>query len=230
MKNLFSFVFLGFATLFIVACKGRGGEAAVTSEATEVAIAGAASQTYHVVPAASTLYWEGYKPATTHTGTVDILEGTLTVRDGRLESGNFIMDMMSVTSTDLEPGDSKVRLESHLRGTLEDRETDFFHATVYPTSRFEITRVTALENDPDANYMIYGNLTIRDITKNVGFRAKVDITPSSITAKTPLFNVDRTEWDIKVLSNKFFDNLQDRAVNDEFGLKIELRAEVGQDI
>jgi hypothetical protein len=64
----------------------------------------------------------------------------------------------------------------------------------------------------------------------VGFKANVDVDNNNIKATTPLFKLDRTEWDIKVLSKKFFPNLTDEFVDDEFGIRIELRADKGRNI
>lgn len=234
MKNLISLCFFAFFAVSIISCKGKGGDANVdASDTTAVVVSsdGGASKTFHVVTTASKLYWEGYKPASNakHTGTVNITNGTLTVKDGVLESGSFIIDMSTITVTDLD-GKSKENLEGHLKGTTAGKENDFFNVGQYPTGKFEITKVTALEGDAEANTMVYGNLTLRDITKPVAFKANVNVANGSLTATTPLFKIDRTEYDIKVLSKKFFDNLKDDFVDDQFGIRVELRADAGKDI
>jgi len=38
------------------------------------------------------------------------------------------------------------------------------------------------------------------------------------------FDIDRTEWDIKYGSGKFFQNLKDKAINDNFKVKLALVA------
>lgn len=234
MKNLFSLFFLGFIAVSIISCKGKGGEANVNATDTTAVVVssdGGASKTFHVVTAASKLHWEGYKPASnaTHSGTVNIADGILTVKDGVLESGSFNIDMSTITVTDQE-GQSKANLEGHLKGTIAGKENDFFNVAQYPTGKFEITKVTALEGDAEANTMVYGNLTLRGITKPVAFKANVNVVSGSLTATTPLFKIDRTEYDIKVLSRKFFDNLKDGFVDDQFGIRVELRADAGKDI
>jgi polyisoprenoid-binding protein YceI len=233
MKNLMYFLFLSLTTLLFIACQSKTGETSTTEEGTVETVATATGelQTFNVVPAGSTIHWEGYKPAlgTTHVGTVQVSEGKLTVQGNVVQSGSFVIDMSTITDTDLE-GDRKAKLEAHLKGTAEGKEDDFFNVTKYPTGKFEITNVTALENDPEANQMIYGNLTIKEVTNPVSFKANVVVNNGTLTASTPMFRIDRTEWGIKVLSKKFFENLKDGFVDDQFGLRIELRAETGTNI
>jgi len=64
--------------------------------------------------------------------------------------------------------------------------------------------------------MINGNLTIKDITKPVNFKAKIEMKENIITAIAAPFDIDRTEFDIRFKSKKFFDNLKDDYVNDMF--------------
>ncbi len=234
MKNLFFVLFLAVTTLSFVSCKGKGDDASVNAtDSTAVVVSNnnGGAKTFHVATGSSKLIWEGYKPAqkATHTGTVNISEGILTVKDGVLESGSFVIDMNTITVADLQ-GQMKDNLEAHLKGTAQGKENDFFNVAQYPTGKFEITKVTALENDAEGNTMIFGNLTLRGITKSIGFKANVNVANGSLTATTPLFKIDRTEWDIKVLSQKFFDNLKDGFVDDQFGIRIELRADTGKDI
>lgn len=231
MKNLIHVFMFAATAFFFVSCQGKTGETAETGSAETVAVASDASVVFHVVPDASKIIWEGYRPlmTVTHHGTVQISEGKLAVKDGMIESGSFLIDMHSIVNLDLE-GDRKAYLEDHLKGTAEGKEDDFFNATQFPTGKFEITKVTALENDAEGNTMIYGNLTLRDVTKSVGFKANVNMAEGVITATTPLFKIDRTEWNVKALSNKFFDNLREKFVDDQIGLRVELRAETGKDI
>jgi len=233
MKFKVQLIFTALAAFFMLSCQNSRVESTTseTPPVETVATTAGADQVLHVLPAASLIHWEGYKPAmgVTHTGTVHISGGKLGLTDGMLTSGMFTIDFTSITDTDLE-GDSKAKLEAHLKGTAKGKEDDFFNVGKYPTGQFEITKVTSIEGDPEANTLIYGNLTIKDVTKNVGFKANVNVTNGTLIATTPLFALDRTEWGIKVLSKKFFENLTNEFVSDEFGLRIELRAEVGQDI
>jgi hypothetical protein len=233
MKIQVPYLFAALAMLFIVACNSDGNKTTSQEEMPieTVATKGGVGQVFNVVPSDSKIHWEGYRPAmgVTHTGTANISKGSLNIKDGMLAGGSFVIDFTSIVDTDLE-GESKTKLENHLKGTVAGKEDDFFNVDKYPTGMFEITKVSAIEGDSEANTLIYGNLTIKEITKNVGFKANVNISNAGVKATTPLFKLDRTEWGIQVLSKKFFPNLADKFVSDEFGLRINLRADAGRDI
>ncbi|MCB0726865.1 MAG: YceI family protein, partial [Ignavibacteriae bacterium] len=56
------------------------------------------------------------------------------------------------------------------------------------------------------------------ITNQITFPAKVNITADGITASAD-FNVDRTLYDIKFRSGKFYENLGDKLIDDNFNIK-----------
>jgi polyisoprenoid-binding protein YceI len=66
-------------------------------------------------------------------------------------------------------------------------------------------------------YSITADLTIKGITKPITF----DLAIKGKTATTTL-NINRTLYDIKYGSKSFFDSLGDKAISDEFELKIAL--------
>lgn len=217
LKNL-SYLFLLVGLL--ASCKPKG-EKAETGEAGEVSAA--TGTEYAVDVASSKVLWEGAKVTGKHNGTINVSEGNVVFDGETLTGGSFTMDMNSIADLDLD-GNMKTNLENHLKGTVEGKETDFFNAPKFPTSKFEITKATKLMNNDDANYVINGNLTIKDITKSVSFRAKVDNNDGMVSVSTPPFTIDRTEWDIQFRSNKFFEGLADKAINDEIGLQVNLMA------
>ncbi|HMQ05943.1 MAG TPA: YceI family protein [Saprospiraceae bacterium] len=222
-KRIFFSMFLISAGIIfsIQSCKTAEGEKA---EITDAALISEVYGTgFELDVTKSIVYWEGAKPGTTHTGTLEFLEGMVYIENGKVIGGQFIFDMSTINVTDLSGG-RKDRLEAHLKGTTEDKAEDFFNMRVYPTAQFQISKITQLEGDPSANHMIYGNLTIKDITKEIGFKAHINLSGEKIEVVTPPFTIDRTLWDIKFLSNRFFDNIADRAIDDHIGLRINLMA------
>jgi polyisoprenoid-binding protein YceI len=220
MKILLKLSFMILMASFIVSC-GPKGENAGADDAE--AVAEASGKEYTVDAAGSMIMWEGVKVTGKHNGTVKVSDGKVAFEDGTLTGGSFTIDMTTITDLDLE-GDMKANLENHLKGTVEGKEVDFFNVTKFPTAKFEITKATKLMNNEDANYVINGNLTMKDITKNVSFRAMVTEADGKVSVSTPQFTIDRTEWNINFRSTKFFDDLKDKAINDEIGLKISLAA------
>lgn len=220
MKQLFflSILFLG---LMSNACKEKTQTDAKVDETPVVDNSG--NGTYIIDPQASEVKWKGSKPTGEHNGIVPISAGSVTVADGNITGGTVEINMDGITVLD-QQGDSKAKLEAHLKGKEAGKEEDFFNVDKYPKATYVINSATRLENDPDATHMLNGTLTIKDISKPVNFKAKVNIADNKLTASTPEFTVDRTEYDIKFKSQKFFNNLRDDFVNDEFKLQINVTA------
>ncbi|HMS67322.1 MAG: YceI family protein [Saprospiraceae bacterium] len=222
MKKNVLFMMLMMATFLVVSCKNKSeGEAAAVSDAGQAAQAEGVA--YKIDPATTVIMWEGSKVAGKHNGTVNVSEGEVFMKDGTISGGNFTIDMTTIVDLDLE-GEYKTSLEDHLKGTASGKEDDFFNVVKYPTAKFEITKVSALENDAEGTHLIYGNLTLKDITKEVGFKASVSNIDGKLVVVTPQFTINRTDWGIKYGSASFFDNLADKAIDDNFGLKISLNA------
>lgn len=179
--------------------------------------------TYSIDPQSSQIKWQGAKPTGVHNGIVPISAGNVVVKDGMITGGTIEIDMNGITVTDLE-GDAKKNLEAHLKGKDAGKELDFFNVDKYPKATYVISSSSKLDNDPDGTHMINGNLTIKDITNPVNFKAKVNMDGNSISATTPQFAIDRTSYDIKFKSAKFFNNLKDDFINDEFKLQIDVNA------
>lgn len=220
MKQLmYLFLAVGFIGL-VTSCKNKETQA---GDAAAVATADTMAVTYTVDTAATTLAWVGSKPAGKHNGTIDIKEGNLSVQNGEIKAGSFTIDMNTITVLDLT-GKEKMGLEGHLKGLDPKSADDFFNAAKYPTGKFEITKVAGLENDSTANKLVYGNLTLRDISKEVSFKAKVDVTDAGVTVMTAPFDVNRTDYGIKYGSKTFFDNLKDKFIDDVFTVQVNLTA------
>lgn len=189
-------------------------EAATAASATEVAIK------YTAVPAESTIEWKGSKPTGSHTGTIAIESGVVSIKNNALESGNFLIDMNSITVTDLEAGDGKEDLETHLKGDAEGKEDHFFNVKEYPTAAFEITGVSEV----DGKSVVNGNLTIKGIKKNISFPVNISSTEETVTITSEPFTINRTDWGVNYGSKSIFDNLGDKFINDEIELKIAVKA------
>lgn len=223
MKNLIKITFLMLTVSMFVACKNTKGEDAKVSEKVETS-SKAEGKTYTVATDVSKVMWEGSKPTSSHNGTVNISEGTVIVNGDAVVGGSFTLDMNSIANLDIEDEGKRAYLESHLKGMGDDNADDFFNVKKYPTAKYEITKVTKKEGDPNGNALVYGNLTMRDVTKSVGFVANIDITNGMVRVNTSQFKIDRTQWGIKYGSPSFFEGLADKAINNDIGLKVTLVA------
>lgn len=159
----------------------------------------------------STIAWNGYKVTGEHNGNVQLKSGSLEWEDGKLVGGNFVIDMTTITNNDLE-GEWNQKLVGHLKSD------DFFGVKTHPTANFTITK--AIPYGTDGKYKIVGDLTIKDITKEIKFNA--DVAETSATAE---IIVDRSNYKVKYGSGSFFDNLGDKTIYDEFELTVNLVTE-----
>ncbi|OBQ52779.1 YceI family protein [Tamlana sp. s12] len=156
----------------------------------------------------SKVVWKGYKVLGSHEGTVQLKSGVLEFDNDKLTGGEFVIDMTSLVSTDLEGKDSKPKLEAHLKSD------DFFGVEKYPTSSLVFTKVKASGKNA---YDVTGDLTIKGKTHAVTFT--MSIYGSKATAS---LKIDRTKFDIQYASSNFFDNLKEKAIYDEFDIVADL--------
>jgi len=213
MKN-FLFIFGILALGLLTACSGDSKAAKATVGEAKKVTAPAAASSLKVNTAGSTINWSGSKPTGKHSGTIAISNGTVLLDGGDLSGGNFTFDMTSITVTDLE-GEGKANLENHLKGMTDENKDHFFDVRTYPTATFEITKVAKLANDPDASHLVYGE---------VGFKAKIANTNGKVSVTTPTFTIDRSDFNVKYGSSKFFPELKDKIIHDDIELQISLNA------
>ncbi len=155
----------------------------------------------------SKVTWKAYKVTGSHTGTVDLKEGALMFDGDKLTGGEFVVNMASLISTDLE-GEYKGKLEGHLKSD------DFFGVETHPTSKLVFTKVKSSGKN---SYEVKGDLTIKGITKPITFDVSIYGSKATATMK-----VDRAEYDVRYGSGSFFDNLGDKTIYDEFDLVVDL--------
>ncbi len=202
----------------MVSCKSDKKNETEAKEAETAAMASTEATKFMVDKQASKIEWKGEKPTGTHTGSVNIESGVVKV-EGDDVSGTFLIDMTSITVTDLE-GEQKGNLEDHLKGTVEGKEGDFFNVNQYPTAAFEITGVT----EKEGKKMMAGNLSIKDVKKNIEFPVTYSVDGNTMTLTTEPFTIDRTNWNVNYGSKSVFDNLGDKFIYDDIELTIDLKA------
>lgn len=223
MKNRIASLLILSALTLTVSCKNDKTTEAETTEAGKVKEVSGEAVQYTVDAKTSKIEWTGTKPTGKHTGTIMLADGAVFVKDSVLDSGKFNIDMNTITVTDLT-GEEKSNLEAHLKGNAADaKEADmdhFFNVKKFPTGSFEITSAKT-ENGKTS---VEGNLTLKGITKNVKFPAKVTVNGDTVTLESDVFSINRTLWNVNYASKSVFDNLGDKFVNDEIELKVSVTA------
>lgn len=213
-KSIFALTVV--AATFFASC---GGSSVKTEDGQAAAEAGAGAVAYKLDAAASTVEWTAKKVTGQHNGTVAIKSGELNAEAGKLTAGKFAMDMTSIKVLDLTDAEMNGKLTGHLNSD------DFFATAKSPESTFEIVSVEPIAGAAAgaANYNVKGNLTIKGITKAITFPATITMDEKELKANAT-FDIDRTEWDIKYGSGKFFQDLGDKMINDAFTVKFNIVA------
>lgn len=179
------------ASVLVISC---GKDKPVTSESNEVLTTND-GQIYVVDTLNSKAEWKGFKVVksdnTSHIGSLKFESGEVTVKDGKLESGQFVIDMTSIANEDLKDSESNGKLIGHLKSA------DFFDVEKFPTASFEITKLSEAPAGSDYNTVLDGNLTLKGITKPATFNANVKIKGSELSIATEPKDINRDEFGIK---------------------------------
>lgn len=177
------------------------------------------TQMLKVDTSSSTVSWLGKKVTGEHDGTIKIAKGEISTDKDNVVGGSFEIDMNTIVNRDLEDAEMNAKLIKHLKSD------DFFSVEKHPAAKFEITKVEPLSDreKPNYNNTISGNLTIKGITKGISFPASIKM-ENGVLSSFADFDIDRTEWEIKYGSGKFFENLGDKMINDKFNIKFKITA------
>jgi polyisoprenoid-binding protein YceI len=181
------------AGMMLASCQDapKADQADATAAQT-VAPAAATAAVYKADVGQSKIEFVGTKPTGKHHGTLAIKEGSLSVENGAITAGSFVVDMSSVKADDQDSAKNAM-LGGHLMSP------DFFDAAKFGTGTFQITAVTAGVDSSakakDATHTVTGNLNLKGISKSITFPARVNMTDATITTDAN-FNIDRKEWGI----------------------------------
>lgn len=156
----------------------------------------------------SKITWTGKKVTGEHMGHIHFKSGQLMFNGADLSGGEFIVDMSTITCTDLKDEEYNKKLVGHLKSD------DFFGVSKYAESTLKLTAVKKAGD----SYDVKGDLTIKGKTNPVAFK----VTLAGNTFMGTII-VDRTLYDVRYGSGKFFDNLGDKMIYDEFELAFEVK-------
>lgn len=139
-----------------------------------------------------------------HTGEVKFKEGAAVIENGKVKNVTLKVDM-----TTIKDNDGSEALETHLKSD------DFFSVENFQEAEFVLTQI---END-----MAKGALTIKGITNEIEVPFNVSEVDGNFVVNSE-FQIDRTLWDIRFGSGKFFENLGDKTIKDEINFSVKVVA------
>ena len=181
-----------------------------------VGTAGLSAQQIQLIDTeASTVSWVAKKVTGKHYGLIEIKEGQVNLdENGYLTGGEFTIDMTTISVEDIKNEKMNAKLVGHLNSA------DFFDVENHETAHFIIKSVEYVEG----NANVTGNLTIKGITHETYFAIDLGHLNHPNFDVSTTFEIDRTLYDIKYGSGKFFDNLGDKTIYDNFTISIDLFA------
>jgi len=162
----------------------------------------------------SVVEWKGsmqFVPANKHNGYATLSRGELMINKGQLVGGTIDVDMNTIVDERHESDNDLIR---HLKSP------DFFDVKKYPLATFLITGVERVSGQ---NVNVNGSLTIKDITHSVTFPAKLKVGTGVVDADGTVV-IDRTKWDVRYNSGRFFSNLADETISDEIEIHVKIVA------
>jgi polyisoprenoid-binding protein YceI len=173
-----------------------------------------ANEKYVLDKKESRVTWKGsmqFVPKNAHIGYAYISNGELKVEKGQLVGGTVEVDMNTIADKD---HGSDNNLVDHLKSP------DFFDTKKFPSSVFIITRVESANSE---SINVTGNLVIKGITHEVTFPVTIEVNAGIFKANGKL-TIDRTKWDIRYNSGKFYKSLADETISDDIELDLKIVA------
>jgi polyisoprenoid-binding protein YceI len=172
---------------------------------------------------ATTLKWTAKEEVTKngtlttddHWGTVNLLSGNLRCEGGAPVSGNFVIDMNSMTDQDLFLKGDMMRMIGHLKNA------DFFMTSVFPTATLNIKSFEPNTTGKTGNYIAVADLTIKGIRKEIKFPAQIDVTGGGVNA-TASITLNRTYWNVLYKSKTVFRSNSSDYIYDDITLNVNL--------
>ncbi len=173
----------------------------------------AANTNFNVEAKKSHLKWTGKKVTGKHFGKVQIKSGKLNFEGADLKGGEFEIDMTSITVDDITNKEWNTKLLNHLKSD------DFFSVDKHKTAKIAIKSVTLGKGV----YNVTADLTIKGITKPIYFDADIQQKKDGVEAKAKI-TINRTLWNVKYNSGKFFKDLGDKMIYDDVEIEVNLTA------
>ncbi|MGH2667264.1 YceI family protein [Flavobacterium sp.] len=161
----------------------------------------AGNEKYVVDTKESVVKWTGSNliGSNSHIGYVYISKGELIIENDQLIGGTAEVDMNTIED---ENHGRDNGLINHLKNP------DFFEVKKFPFSAIVLTKAVSINSE---NKKVTGNLTIKGITQPVTFPAKMEVKDGIVKVNGRLV-IDRTKWDVRYKSGKFYDLLADQTI------------------
>lgn len=163
------------------------------------------------------IHWLGKKTTGQHDGDVMLQSGTLSWKGNSPGTANFVIDMTTITCTDIKEAEDNADFVKHLKNE------DFFNVDKFPTATINIKKFERIEKaEADMpNFNATADLTIKGITHEVNFPVRIDVKGNQLLANANI-TIDRTKWNIVYKSKTIFSSLGDKFIYDDINFAVKL--------
>ena len=165
----------------------------------------------------SKISWHASKVTGEHYGTLNMAEGFVQYHVRHIHGGKFVFDMSSIVNLDIESEEWNTKLGNHLKSE------DFFNVAKFPTATIVIKSAAPIRGvkNGESNYTFKGDLTIKGLSNEIEFTSVVNFTKEYAQATGEII-IDRTLFDVRYGSGKFFENLGDKMIHDDFNISFDI--------
>ena len=194
--------------LAVTSCSSKT-ETATTEKAVEKKVEMEALS-FNLNTEASTVEWKGTMVGIySHTGTLNITEGSVMTENGSITGGKVVIDMSSMQATDENYDPSKDQTKENLIGHLQS--PDFFDVANNPMASFVIKSVNG--------NILTGDFTLRGITKEESISiAGVNVSEKGFEA-TASFKINRQDYGVIYKSS-----MADMVLSDDLEITIAIKS------
>jgi polyisoprenoid-binding protein YceI len=169
---------------------------------------------YEMNTAKSKILWEAtYIMGGGHEGTLLLTSGNLVMVNTLPKNGDFVIDMKSMTCSDLTDKQSALDLVNHLKSD------DFFSADKFPQAYFAI--VDASPDKLTGELRVTGILQIKEAANTISFPVVLKSHGGEMIVNA-IVVIDRTKWGITYQSKSIFTDLKDGVISDLIKINLEL--------
>lgn len=168
----------------------------------------------------SVIGWVGKKVLYSHNGEVKLKKGKIQFDGGMISAADIVLDMTSMKNKDLDDEEERAKLMRHLKSP------DFFDVEKHPEASFVLKSSEIEAGKGKAQ----GDLTLKGITRNTKVQNLIIArSGDKNVVVTGIMMIDRTDFDVRYGSGKFFDNLGDNLIKDEIIINFKLRGKLAEE-
>lgn len=183
-----------------------------------------AKTTYVIQKEGSEFLWTGKKKfvGSKHTGTISLKNGSVEFQGKEPHAAQIIIDMTSISNTDLKDEGYKKKLIDHLL------DEDFFAVSKFPQASLQVDKFEKHKKEKET-YIAHGTLTIRGTTQKTSITFQLQGADKDKIKAFGTLTFDRTKFGVNYRpESSWFENMvkkaKDKIIEDLVSVKFEVVA------